>query len=359
LRYRPIGVREVAPPSRDPRYDHAMGNRALSALVVLVAACGGDDGGDDAADSPSGDAAVDGPTLDDEATECPALVGDPVVGLTFSFSSDATHFYFWDNEARELRRTPIAGGASELVTPVENLEGPFTIGDQYAFFMADGSAQRVLKTGGTPEVLGTLPGTVLKRATDGIAYYTLSLVESSFEIRRAETPGVAPVLLTTGAATGSAIDAFATDGAHVYWTSGGILSRVATTGGAIEMVADSRIDTPAITTSPGLVFTPDDVIWSASYQSFDDGRLFAIAKAGGDRRTLSRTGLFWGLDLHDGVIYAALVGDQSAIAAVPLDGSPRTIVGCVDDRLFDVDATSAGIFAVEDRTVLRFPLPSM
>ncbi len=143
--------------------------------------------------------------------------------------------------------------------------------------------------------------------------------------------------------------------ALIYWTPGqnGVVRRVPIAGGTVEEFADSRIETPARTSNFGLGFAGDDVVWSVFYQSLPNGRLFARAKTGGDRRELSHTGLRTGLAIAGDHLYATLTGDERAIARVPLAGAPREIIGCVADRVFSVKAKDR-VYVSANGEVLRF-----
>ncbi len=318
-------------------------------VLAVLAACGG--GGSSPA-TDGGEPDRDGNNTS-EASTCPPDVVPDAIDLRLGFTSDATHFYFTPTNT-ELARRPVSGGADEKLADLPGtIEGPVVVGDQHVFGVAGGIAFRVPKTGGTPESLGSVEGQVTELVTDGSALY-FGAVQSSFELRRAATVGGPTTLLTDVSANG--LDAAATDGVHLYWTSqqGGVIRRIPVTGGAVEEFADSKIEVAANISNFGLVVTDDEVMWSAAYQSFLDGRVFAQPKAGGARRELTHTNLPSGLGVVGDNLYVVLTSSISKIARIPLGGGPREIIGCVDDRAFSVTARDHGVYVTEAGTVLRF-----
>lgn len=319
-----------------------------AAIVVWLAACGG---GGTSSDNDGGnppDDSSDGP----EATACPDVTPD-VVDLQIGFATDATHFYF-ASTSTELARRPVGGGAVEKIADLPGtIAGPIALGDQHVFGVAGGVAFRVAKAGGTPESLGAVAGQVVTVAADGDSLY-FATFDNALELRRAATVGGTTTLLADASTDG--VEKLASDGSHLYWTpaQNGVVRRIPIAGGTVEEFADSRIQTPARTSTFGLGFAGDDVVWSVFYQSLPDGRLFAQGKTGGERRELSHTGLFTGLEIAGDHLYVALTGDESAIARLPLAGGPREIIGCVADRVFSLEAKDHGIYVTANSEVLRF-----
>jgi len=263
------------------------------------------------------------------------------------------HFYY--REATALYRLPVAGGAPEKLADLPTtLAGPTVLGPQHVFFVADTEAYRVAKTGGTPEPLGTIvnPGQI-SVATDGTAAYVAAYVDPNIELRRAN--GTVQLLTSLPAVDG--VTYLNADPNHVYWfTATAAVRRVSTAGGTAEDFADSVTEQVANRFGTGLAVGADDIVWSTLYQSFPGGRVFARAKAGGERRELSRTGTPTGVSIHDGIAYVAMEGpgDHRIVALSLADGS-RTVIGCVED-LGSITATSAGVFASSGDQTLLFPL---
>lgn len=321
-------------------------------LVVLacLAACGG---GSSPNNETDGGSPGDG-SGGDEASTCPPNVTPAETDLPLGFAVDATHFYFTTNSSTELTRRPVAGGPDEKITDLPGtIQGPVAVGDQHVFGVAGGVAFRVLKTGGTPELLGDVTGQITQVTTDGTALY-FGEVQSALELRRAATVGGPTILLADVSVDG--LDETATDGIHLYWTSsqGGVVRRIPVEGGTVEEFADSKIDIAANVSNFGLAIVGDEVMWSAAYQSFLDGRVFAQPKTGGTRRELTHTNLPAGLGVAGDHLYVMLVSSISKLARIPLAGGPREIIGCVNDRAFSVAARDHGIYVTEAGTVLRF-----
>lgn len=325
--------------------------RRMRAAIILgwLAACGGGGGGDPASD---GKQLTDGEDTGDEATACPSTK-PTLIDLQAGFAADATHFYVTPTST-ELARQPVTGGAAQKLADLPGtIEGPIVVGDTHVFGVAGGVAFRVAKTGGTAQSLGAVSGQVVATATDGAALYFVTL-DDALELRSATTVNGPTTLLADVSADG--VERLASDGAHVYWTTsqGGIVRRVPIGGGTVEDFADSAIDTAANTSSYGLGFDGDTVVWTAFYQALPNGRLFARPKTSGDRRELSHTGLFSGLGIAGDSLYVALTGDSTAIAKVPRAGGPREIIGCIGDRVFALTARDHGIYVTSNGEVLRF-----
>jgi hypothetical protein len=140
-----------------------------------------------------------------------------------------------------------------------------------------------------------VPHQVSQLASAGTSVAVVSVTNEAIEVWLATTPGGPAVMLASMTTEG--IAAIASDEDHLYWVGfeGGNLRRVPLTGGEVELVADSTTEMVANIYGHGIALTSNEVLWSASYQSFDDGRLFAIPKQGGERRVLTGHGVTTGL----------------------------------------------------------------
>lgn len=313
-------------------------------MIVALVACGG--GGASTGDGGGGD---DAPEAVDV---CPATQGTPVT-IRSGFLSDGSYFYY--HEANALHRQPITGGAVEKIADVANISGPPVLGEQHVFYIDGAQAMRVVKTGGAPEMLGAV-SSPRGLATDGTAAYVWTIVDSSVEIWRAN--GTASLVTTV-----SALDGFAdlrSDGVHIYWaaTTGtaGRIRRIPIGGGTVEEFANATTDLTANIRITEVAFAGGELVWSAGYQSFSDGRVFAIPTQGGARRELSRSGYPEEVSVLGETVYVGMNGPGgNRIVAIPLAGGARTVVGCLPERISELVATPDGVFATADRQVLQFP----
>ena len=313
-------------------------------VAVALAACGG--GGSSTGDGGGGGDAAD------VVDVCPATQPTPVA-VSIGFVADDQYLYYYEADA--WQRRPIAGGAVEKVADAPDIDGPAVLGGPYLFYTNTTQVMRVAKTGGIPEMIGTVPDR-MELATDGTAAYVSALVDANTNIEVWRADGTATKVTSV-----PAIDGFSflrSDGTHVYWfTARGELRRVPVGGGTVENIADSGSTHIANIRVTGFSLTADELVWSAGYQSFPDGNVFAIAKQAGTRRELSHTGYPEDADVVDGIAYVP-VNSAAAyrVVAIPLAGGPRTVVGCLPERIDSTVATAAGVFAIADGQVSLFPL---
>jgi hypothetical protein len=317
----------------------------LRLTFVALVGCGG--GGSSTGDGGGGG---DAPEVLDV---CPATQGTPLT-IRSGFQTDGVDFYFHD--AGALHRQPLAGGAAVELVDVASINGPPALGDQHVFYLDGTQAMRVAKTGGTPDMLGTVADP-MRLATDGTAAYVSSFINPDIQIWRAN--GSATLVTTV-----PAVDGFAdlsSDGMHIYWSAatGGVtarIRRIPVGGGTVEDFSDATTDVTANIRITGLAFAGREVVWAAGYQSFSDGRVFAMPTESGTRRELSRTGYPEELSVFDQTVYAGINGPGgNRIVAIPLAGGARTVVGCLPDRISELVATSAGVIVSSGSQVLLFP----
>lgn len=210
-------------------------------------------------------------------------------------------FVYWiernNGDNGSIKKVPISGGTiSTLVTGLHNAQN-FLAMDQNSLYFGDGQSggggaiRKVAKSGGA--VITLVSGLINLApaiAVDGsFVYYT----DGVGSILRVAVSGGAPAIITSGTATGLALD-----GTNLYWTdySTGTVAKVPVVGG-VPVVLATGSNSPMGIATDGI-----DVYWT---EFTNPGSVRKVSVNGGQITTISANSNSVGIGVDSSFVYWA------------------------------------------------------
>lgn len=295
--------------------------------------------------------------------------GDDCANATTDLVVDGTHVYWVTSSVTPntyaLRRTPVSGGLSTIVTTTGAPIVAVTEHSGHLYWMENffpdpaGAIRRVPISGGSPVTLvsGITSRTRSFAVNSAALFYAEANFPSSDNLIEVPLDGGSPIQLGTVANTPKKLVA---DGTNLYWIDDVSVSALSLSGGSPTVLAD------AANTPLDLIARASDVLWSETTGPAhgETGAVKGVPKSGGPVFVLAQGGdaprrlavdaswVYWTEGGPFGLIEAF-----GRVARVPANGGAvETVVAGVNSDVPPITVSDTYVFVADGFRIKRIPV---